>query len=100
MALQTACDFYGADWCGFLEVDLDLGLWTPYWWHNIRPDDKTQDLLESFVHDILVYGYDLKTKIKEMCIYEKVLFEKLYYISNYQNLKCNIGFTQNNIKSE
>jgi len=43
MAMQTACDFYGADWCGFLEVDLDLGLWTPYWWHNIRPDDKTQD---------------------------------------------------------
>lgn len=48
MAMQTACDFYGADWCGFLEVDLDLGLWTPYWWHNIRPDDKTQDLLEEF----------------------------------------------------
>ena len=48
MAMQTACEFYGADWCGFLEVDLDLGLWTPYWWHNVSPEDKTMDLLEEF----------------------------------------------------
>ena len=34
MAMQTACNFYGADWCGFVEVDLDLGLWTPYLWYN------------------------------------------------------------------
>lgn len=33
-AMKMACDFYQADWCGFLEVDLDLGLWTPYWWYN------------------------------------------------------------------
>ena len=46
MAMQTACEFYGADWCGFLEVDLDLGLWTPYWWHNVSPEDKTMDLLD------------------------------------------------------
>ena len=48
MAMQTACEFYGADWCGFLEVDLDLGLWTPYWWHNIHPKDKIPELLEEF----------------------------------------------------
>lgn len=29
-AMKMACDFYQADWCGFLMVDLDLGLWTPY----------------------------------------------------------------------
>ena len=46
--MQTACEFYGADWCGFLEVDLDLGLWTPYLWHNTNPNDKTNDLLEEF----------------------------------------------------
>lgn len=46
--LKTACEFYHADWCGFLEVDLDLGLWTPHWWHNTSPNDKTMVLLNEF----------------------------------------------------
>lgn len=33
-SLKTACVFYEADWCGFLEVDMELGLWTPHWWYN------------------------------------------------------------------
>ena len=32
--MKTACEFYGADWCGILEVDLDLGIWTPSMWYN------------------------------------------------------------------
>ena len=40
-ALETACDFYNGDWAGFLEIDLELGLWTPYIWFNKNPDDKT-----------------------------------------------------------
>ena len=46
--LKTACAFYHADWCSFLEVDLDLGLWTPHWWHNTNPNDKTMVLLNEF----------------------------------------------------
>lgn len=46
--LKTACEFYHADWCGFLEVDLDLGLWAPHWWHNTSPNDKTMVLLNEF----------------------------------------------------
>ena len=23
--LETACEFYQGDWCGFIEVDMDLG---------------------------------------------------------------------------
>lgn len=33
-ALKSACEFYGADWSGFLDVDLDLRLWTPFMWYN------------------------------------------------------------------
>lgn len=47
-AMKMACDFYQADWCGFLEVDLDLGLWTPYWWYNTYPEDKTMQLTGEF----------------------------------------------------
>ena len=32
--MEAACKFYAADWCGLIQVDLDLGLWKPYWWHN------------------------------------------------------------------
>ena len=28
--LITACEFYEADWCGILLVDLDIGIWIPY----------------------------------------------------------------------
>lgn len=40
-AMRIACEFYQADWCSFLTVDLDLGLWTPYWWYNTKTIDQT-----------------------------------------------------------
>ncbi len=45
--LATACRFYGGDWAGFLEVDLELGLWTPFMWYNPGTRDKTTILLED-----------------------------------------------------
>lgn len=46
--LETACKFYDADWCGLIQVDLDLRLWTPFWWHNTGVEDKTTILTEEF----------------------------------------------------
>ena len=46
--MKTALEFYQGDWIGFLEVDLELGLWTPTHWYNPRPDDKTLQLLQEF----------------------------------------------------
>lgn len=46
--MKTACEFYQGDWVGFLEVDLELGLWTPYVWYNIEKDDQTTALLQEF----------------------------------------------------
>ena len=28
--LRATCQFYDADWCGLIQVDLDLSLWTPF----------------------------------------------------------------------
>lgn len=47
-ALKSACDFYGADWSGFLDVDLDLKLWTPFMWYNASPEDKTSVLVQEY----------------------------------------------------
>lgn len=47
-AMKVACEFYQADWCGFLTVDLELGIWTPYWWYNTDSSDKTTELVHEF----------------------------------------------------
>lgn len=46
--LEAACQFYDADWCGLIQVDLDLGLWTPFWWYNKSAEDKTTILTKEF----------------------------------------------------
>lgn len=47
-ALKAACLFYGGDWAGILDVDLDLDVWTPLWWYNSSPRDKTTALFGEF----------------------------------------------------
>lgn len=46
--LKAACRFYGADWAGIIEVDLDLGLWTPGWWYSPNPHIKTIDKIQGY----------------------------------------------------
>ena len=46
--MKTACQFYQGDWVGFLEVDLELNLWTPYVWYNGEGEDQTTTLLKEF----------------------------------------------------
>lgn len=46
--LKTACAFYGGDWSGILEVDLDLDLWTPVWWYKAGDHDRTKELMYEF----------------------------------------------------
>lgn len=46
--MKTALEFYQGDWIGFLEVDLELGLWTPTHWYIPSPRDRTLELLQEF----------------------------------------------------
>lgn len=46
--LQVACNFYGGDWAGILDVDLDLDVWTPLWWYNPKRVDRTLALFGEF----------------------------------------------------
>lgn len=48
--LKATCQFYDADWCGLIQVDLDLNLWTPFWWFNTGATDKTMLLTEEYLH--------------------------------------------------
>lgn len=57
MALKTACEFYQADWAGLLEVDLDLNIWTPFWWYNTHPNDTTDEMLNEFESSEYLYRW-------------------------------------------
>lgn len=46
-ALQAACDFYDADWCGMFDVDMMLDLWMPFWWYNKKTGGMTQTQLKE-----------------------------------------------------
>lgn len=48
LTLKTACTFYGGDWAGIIEVDLDLDVWTPVWWYNPGVKDRTTQLMREF----------------------------------------------------
>lgn len=45
--LKTACSFYGGDWAGVFEVDLDLSVWTPVWWYKAGIKDHTMQLVQE-----------------------------------------------------
>lgn len=55
--LETACRFYGGDWCGLFVVDLDLNLWSPYWWHNNASEDKTTTTLNELESADFLYRW-------------------------------------------
>lgn len=87
--MKTACAFYDGDWAGFLEVDLDLNLWTPYWWYNAGIVDRTAALLgdlesTEFLNRWVKAMKDNDAvivpeaeKIKDECPYEYKLYQRL-----------------------
>ena len=46
--LEVACTFYGGDWAGILEVDLEMDVWNPLWWFNMNKRDKLHQLFGEF----------------------------------------------------
>jgi len=46
--LEVACSFYGGDWAGILEIDVELDVWNPLWWFNPHPHDHSMELFREF----------------------------------------------------
>lgn len=34
--LRLTCEYYDGDWCGVLDIQQDIGVWTPYWWYDAK----------------------------------------------------------------
>lgn len=53
-ALKAACEFYDADWCGVLDVDLKMEFLMPFWWYNRLTGGMTSTIIdETGISDIL-----------------------------------------------
>ena len=48
VTFRTACEFYEADWAGFLELDMEAGLWWPFDWFSVKNNDMTKTYLNDF----------------------------------------------------
>ena len=58
VVLKAAAMFYDAEWCGVIDADIEMKLWTPVWWYDARtgematlefPEKETNDCVERWV---------------------------------------------------
>lgn len=47
-ALKVGADFYGGDWCGIIEGDLEMEAWAPVLWYDVD----TQGMTETNFHEL------------------------------------------------
>ncbi|MBQ3193637.1 MAG: hypothetical protein IJB59_08745 [Oscillospiraceae bacterium] len=70
-ALVAACAFYGADWSGIIELDLELNIWASGWWHNADPNVKELEKLQEFENLMIMPSIvDAIKKQKPIIIYD------------------------------
>lgn len=49
LTLKTVCDFYGGDWSGVMDIDMDTCLWRPVCWFRAGgANDTTLERLSGF----------------------------------------------------
>ena len=48
LIMRVATEFYDADWCGILDVDMEIGVWTPIWWYDTEFGEMAQTKFEEF----------------------------------------------------
>lgn len=53
--LKVVCEHYGANWCGALNADLPLGVWTPEYWYDAET---------GAMKDTLFYEYESSTEFE------------------------------------
>ena len=90
LTLKTVCDFYGGDWSGVMDIDMDTCLWRPVcWFRSGGANDRTLERL-SGLEDAEVMPRWLESmksaspivltdtsEIRESCPVEYALYERL-----------------------
>ena len=78
-------DFYDADWCGALNADLDLDIFTPVWWDDAREGFLAETLFHEFEIPQRFSRWKNALKKKELVIIEDSEAIKDIYPEEYAN---------------
>lgn len=46
--MRVATEFYNADWCGILDIDTEVGVFTPVWWYDTEFGEMGQTKFNEF----------------------------------------------------
>ena len=46
--MRVATEFYNADWCGILDIDTEVGVFTPIWWYDTEFGEMGQTKFNEF----------------------------------------------------
>jgi len=87
MSLQAACEFYGADWAGVIELDLDLNIWTSGWWYNTDPKITVLQKLKEHENLLLMPSVVEAIKAQEPIIIHDVADIEKSHPKEYQVYK-------------
>lgn len=89
--LRKACEFYGADWSGFLDVDTVMGVWSPYRWYNPASRDRTKELIAEFE------SIDYMKRWMEAMETNRSLYRMWKYSKKpiQKNMRCIVNFRRN-----
>lgn len=78
-------DFYDADWCGALNADLDLDIFTPVWWDDAREGFLAETLFHEFEIPQRFSRWKNALKRKELVVIEDAEAIKDIYPEEYAN---------------
>ena len=78
-------DFYDADWCGALNADLDLDIFTPVWWDDAREGFLAETLFHEFEIPQRFSRWKNALKRKELVVIEDAEAIRDIYPEEYAN---------------
>ena len=90
VTLKTVCEFYGGDWAGVMDIDMDTCLWRPVCWFRAGgATDRTRELISGLedaevmprwleaMHSAMPIVLTDTTEIRESNPVEFALYERL-----------------------
>lgn len=90
-ALKMGCEFYQAEWCGILDCDTSVEVFTPYWWYTPVQDDQTHVLFQEFEYfEGFTRWVEALRNHTPIVVPDVEAIRKKYPVeyANYQRLEC------------
>ena len=86
-AMEMACKFYDATWCGLLTVDLEVGIWEPEIWYDVMKGAMQKTLFNEYEFSDHFDSWVYALKHGDPIIIEDIETVKETHPSEYEGYK-------------